>query len=99
MALVGCCVPTFRPLFKSLLSKISSTVGSDYAASSAKTTEGTNPSSQSRYYYPQHDEEWPMTHVEGGLERKAPASNPSGPGLPQGRIFVQRELHSVTSVV
>lgn len=57
-------------------------------------TKGTNQSLQLRHYCQQHDEDWPMIRVEGGSEGKTP-----GPGFPQGRIVVQRELHSVTSVI
>ncbi|KAL9617931.1 MAG: hypothetical protein Q9160_007297 [Pyrenula sp. 1 TL-2023] len=102
IGLLGCCLPTYRPLFKTLLQKPKSSSGPSSDFSSTQDSRKRNyPGSP---YGERLDDEYPLASVAAS---KSMPFNSSAEGrvgeheldLPQGRIMVERGFHTETSVV
>ncbi|KAG8169977.1 hypothetical protein KVR01_000722 [Diaporthe batatas] len=100
VALVGCCLPTYRPLLKSALASVKTTVGGgSRSAGLSRPVKASHGSSQSRPYYQQHNEDWPMTNWQQQSESHAEPSVQdleSTGAMPDRGIMVHRDIQTRT---
>lgn len=102
IGLLGCCLPTYRPLFKSLLQKPKSSSGRSSDFSSTKDSRKRNyPGSP---YGERLDDEYPLASVTASKSLPSNGSvegrvNENEVNLPQGRIMVERGFHTETLIV
>ncbi|KUI60550.1 hypothetical protein VP1G_07745 [Cytospora mali] len=102
VALMGCCLPTYKPLFRGLLVNITTTSSSARSNSRQMTLQP-----GSSYHRQQDDDEWPLALPNHPGSRfvslTGSASNISESHLlqaiPQNRIMVQREFRADSSII
>ncbi|POS70126.1 integral membrane protein [Diaporthe helianthi] len=101
VGLLGCCLPTYRPLVKRFLPKLMlSTRG---ASSGSSGPQSASLKYQARAYYRrQKEDEWPMVRGADGKARVAGSVGPGGHELEdwtKNQIFVRKEFQTETTMV
>jgi hypothetical protein len=100
VGLLGCCLPTYRPLVKRFLPMLGLSTRGASSGSSAPQS-GSLKYQARAYYRRQKENEWPM--VMGADGRARAAGHVSGDheleDWPRNQIFVRKEFQTKTSMV